>query len=168
MYTSNEIELKNTINLFNSVKGWFELCDNLSLVEVPADKRPKPVPGGGRPRPAPRPVPQPKPAPVRPENVGGSQATQTIRLNTVPPEMSPEDKNRLKNNINLLNQDQKKKVVPIVKKCLQGQGNNNPIFEFELDQLTNECLRELESYVDKEIKSNEKKRKRKEADKLRR
>ena len=152
--------------MFNAVKGWFECCDNLSLVDVPADKRPKPVPDGRR-RPPPRPAPQPKPAPIRAEN-GGSQATQKIILNTVPPEMSAEDKNRLKNNIGLLTQDQKKKVVPIVKKCLQGQGNNNPIFEFELDQLTNECLRELEQYVDKEIKSNEKKRKRKEADKLRR
>jgi len=102
MFTSNEIELKNTLNLFNSVKGWFELCDNLSLVEAPADKRPKPVPNGQR-RPPPRPAPQPKPAPAtRAENGGGSQATQKIILDTVPPEMSPEDKNRLKNNIGLL------------------------------------------------------------------
>ena len=100
MYTSNKTELENTINLFNSVKGWFEFCDGLSLVEPPADKRPKPIPSVHR-RPAPRPAPQPKPAP-RPEAGGGSQATQKIILNTVPPEMSAEDKNRLKNNIGLL------------------------------------------------------------------
>jgi|TARA_B110000285_G_C15120891_1_gene617080 hypothetical protein len=102
MYTSNETELKNTISLFNSVKGWFELCDNLILVEAPADKRPKPVTNGGARRPPPRPAPQPKPPANRPENGGGSQAPLKISFNTVPPEMSPEDKNRLKNNIGLL------------------------------------------------------------------
>lgn len=104
MYTSNDTLLKNTNNLFYSVKEWFEVCDNLSLVEAAADKRAKPVPSA-RPRPPPRPLAPPKPPSNRPENGGGgSQAAQkhNIILNTVPPEMSPEDKNRLKNNIGML------------------------------------------------------------------
>jgi hypothetical protein len=32
-----------------------------------------------------------------------------------------------------LNPEAKKKIVPIVQKCLQQQGNSKPIFEFELD-----------------------------------
>ena len=78
MYTPNATELANTINLFNSVKSWFETCDNLSLVETPADKRPKAVPNPGRRIPPSRPAPQAKPAANRPENGGGSQATQKI------------------------------------------------------------------------------------------
>lgn len=57
MYTSHEVELKNTLELFNSVKTWFEQYDNLPLVEAPADKRAKPVPNAQR-RPPPRPANQ--------------------------------------------------------------------------------------------------------------
>jgi hypothetical protein len=34
---------------------------------------------------------------------------------------------------------------------------NNAVFEFELDMLSNECLRELEVYVQKHVKENKKK-----------
>jgi len=42
------------------------------------------------------------------------------------------------------------------------------IFEFELDQLPYPTCRELETYVNKQLKTNEQKRKRKEADLKRR
>jgi len=80
--------------------------------------------------------------------------------------MTTEEKNRLKANIGRLTLEQKKGVVPIVQKCVAK--NNNTIFEFELDQLSTECLRELETYVNNKIKDNQKKQKRKEADRKRR
>ena len=46
-------------------------------------------------------------------------------------------------NINKLNNEQKKGIVEIVKKCVS-RDKNSSSFEFELDQLSNECLRELE------------------------
>jgi hypothetical protein len=57
--------------------------------------------------------------------------------------------------------------VPIVQKCVPKNGKS-AIIEFELDQLSTECLRELETYVNKQIKDNIKKQKRKETDRRRR
>ena len=82
-------------------------------------------------------------------------------------QLSNEDKNNLKMNINRLTNEQKKGIVEIVKKCVS-RDKNSSSFEFELDQLSNECLRELDTYVNKHIKENQKKEKRKKNDQERR
>ena len=81
--------------------------------------------------------------------------------------MTTDEKTKLKINIGKLTLEQKKGVVPIVQECVSKNGAN-PIFEFELDQLTSECLRKLEAYVNKQISINQKKDKRKITDKIRR
>jgi len=72
-----------------------------------------------------------------------------VRIHTDPSlkHLTVEEKSKLKANIGKLTLEQKKGVVPIVQKCVAK--TNNPIFEFELDQLSTECLRELEVYVNK-------------------
>ena len=81
--------------------------------------------------------------------------------------MTTDEKNKLRMNIGKLTLEQKKGIVAIVKKCVS-QNSKNPVFEFELDQLSIECLTELETYVNKQIRDNAKKQKRKEADRRRR
>ena len=83
-------------------------------------------------------------------------------------QMSTSEKNSLKLNIGKLNNAQKKGIVDIVKKCVGRNDKNQSCFEFELDQLSTECLRELEGYVNKNCKDNQKKEKRKENDQKRR
>ena len=77
--------------------------------------------------------------------------------------MTTEEKAKLRTNIGKLTLEQKKKIVPIVQECVSKSGKTS-VFEFELDQLSVECLNELETYVKKTIKDNEKKQKRREAD----
>jgi hypothetical protein len=91
-----------------------------------------------------------------------------VRILTEPQQkaMTTDEKNQLKINIGKLTLEQKRGVVPIVQKCVAK--NNGAIIEFELDQLSTECLRELEAYVNKQIKDNLKKIKRKETDRKRR
>jgi len=72
MNTYNQTELQNTVILLDSVKKWFETCDNLSLVEPPNGGRPKPARGNlhnGN-KPAPRPAAQPRPLPNSAQNAG--------------------------------------------------------------------------------------------------
>ena len=58
-------------------------------------------------------------------------------------------------------------MVPIVQECVSKNGAN-PIFEFELDQLTTECLRKLEIYVNKNVSNNRKRDNRRKKDKEKR
>ena len=51
-----------------------------------------------------------------------------------------------------------------MQECVSKSGKTS-VFEFELDQLSVECLNELETYVKKTIKDNEKKQKRRETKK---
>ena len=81
--------------------------------------------------------------------------------------MSNEEKSALKINILKLTQDQKKGIVPIVQECVSKNGAN-PIFEFELDQLSTECLRKLEVYVNKNVSYNRKRDNRRKKDKEKR
>ena len=62
----------------------------------------------------------------------------------------------LKMNIGKLTLEQKRGVVPIVQKQV-AKNSKNHIIEFELEQLSTECLRELEQYVNKQIRDNIKK-----------
>ena len=118
-----------------------------------------------------RPEPVKKPAEAVLQHNGGEQVIPTgpIRIHPDPQhrQMTTEEKTKLKINIGKLTLEQKKGVVPIVQECVSKNGSN-PIFEFELDQLSAECLRKLESYVSKQISINQKKDKRKITDKIRR
>jgi hypothetical protein len=113
-----------------------------------------------------------KAMPKKPDEValgGGHGASGPVRIHTDPQHrnMTTDEKTRLKQNIGKLTLDQKRGVVPIVQKCV-AKNNKNHVIEFELDQLSTECLRELEVYVNKHIRDNVKKQKRKEADRRRR
>lgn len=92
-----------------------------------------------------------------------------VRIHTDPQHqaMTAEEKAMLKQNIQKLTNEQKHGILPIVQRCINKNKDNKTV-EFELDQLTPECSRELERYVNEKIKENNKKQKRKEADRRRR
>ena len=81
--------------------------------------------------------------------------------------MSLDEKSQLKNSIPMLTQQQQNGIIQIVQQCIQ-QNNKGDVFEFELDQLPTRKCRELEDYVKRCLKENQKKLKRKEADAKRR
>lgn len=64
------------------------------------------------------------------------QTSGKIVINPIPLEMTPDEKNQLRIKIGQLSQDAKKQIVPIVQEELKKNGENQAVFEFELDQLT--------------------------------
>ena len=81
--------------------------------------------------------------------------------------MTSSEKERLKHSISSLLPVQQTGIVKIVQAYCQ-KNNTSGVFEFELDQLPIDKLRELEAYVEQCQKENEKKKKRQEADAKRR
>lgn len=134
-------------------------CENLELVRLvdpsaikkpqkPKEQRPKPV------------VPR---RPPKDEEFGHVVIPTDKQHNP----MTIEEQKKLQKNIKEgLNQEQQQGIVEIVKKVIQ-QGQNNKI-EFELGKLPIEVQRELEQYVNKCITMNQKREKRKIADRKRR
>jgi hypothetical protein len=80
--------------------------------------------------------------------------------------MNIDEKNQLKNSIGLLTEEQQRGIINLVQDCLTTNGGE--VFEFELDQLPAKKCRELENYVKKCLSVNQKKEKRKIADRVRR
>ena len=81
--------------------------------------------------------------------------------------MTPIEKSNLKDSIPQLSLNQQNGILKIVQDSCP-QSRSGEVFEFELDMLTVRKCRELEKYVEGCIKENIKKKKRKDADKLRR
>lgn len=159
----NSTDYSNTQSYTEYFGTQFLGLENLSLVEAPntAPRFVKP-PGGIAPNAQRKPVQSlgkkptgpdmKKPIHKKPDALSQVEAVPSgpIRIHPDPQhrQMTTEEKTKLKINIGKLTLEQKKGVVPIVQKCVSKNGAN-PIFEFELDQLTSECLRELEVYVNK-------------------
>ena len=132
----------------------FKGLEGLSLV-----KGPDPVKNSsGRKPPQPSKPPVSTPKPVQ----------APVKIDMADKQLSQDDKNNLKLNIGKLSGDQKRGIVEIVKKCVSRDKNSGSSFEFELDQLSNQCLHELQAYVNKCVKENDKKAKRKKNDQERR
>jgi len=94
------------------------------------------------------------------ESVNRTPATPVMRNEP----LTSADQKFIESNIADLNQQQKNGIFDIVKDCLQGDEAKDDVIEFELDQLPPERAHELKDYMNKCIKDNSKKQRRREAD----
>ena len=88
-------------------------------------------------------------------------------VNLMDTPMTSKEKQSLKDSIPELTMPQQTGILEIVQDSCP-KNTQGEVYEFELDSLPVRKCRELEKYVEQCIKENEKKRKRKEADKTRR